>query len=118
MKKKLARELRKVATEMPVIMRHSNEVHLVKGSEMIANGVYDVPNPRAGEPLQPERIKVIPEMSYKQPVPVQIAINHTRKLKKLHKQMGYMGLHAYVDAIIKHAASSETPLETSAHLQR
>lgn len=118
MKKRLAKELRKVAAEMPVIMRGSHEVHFVKGSEMIANGVYDIPNPKAGQPMQPDRIKVQPDLLYKQPVPVQMAINHTRKLKKLYKQMGETGLHAYVDAVIKHTADKDGQIETSTHLER
>lgn len=118
MKKKLAKELRKIAREMPVIMRGSHEVHFVKGHEMLANGVFDIPNPNAGKPGQPDRIKVQPDLLYKQPVPVQTAVNHTRKLKKLYKQMGEVGLHGYVDAVIKHSAGMDGQVQASTHLDK
>lgn len=107
MKKKVAKELRKVAAEMPVIMRNTHEKHLIPGHEMIAQGITDVPNPRANEVGQPEKIPVRPELMYISPMPVSIAINHHRKLKKMYKTKGVAGTHSYVDAVIRYQAQDQ-----------
>lgn len=107
MKKRLVKELAKVAAEMPVIFRQSVEKHFVKGSELLEQGITDLPNPRANEFGQPERVPVIAGMTYVQPMPVQIAINHKRKLKNVLKSYGISGVHSYVDAVIKHQAQKE-----------
>lgn len=116
MKKKLVKELRRVAVELPDVMRNTKEKHLVKGSEMIAEGQFEIDNPRylkAFPNLHPKMIRVNPEAMYVQEMPVKIAINHQRKLKKMFKKMGENGVHAYVSAVMQHVSTIDQPAEVT-----
>jgi len=118
MKKAMAKELRKVASELPIIMRSSKEIHFVKGAELIEQGITTVQNPdwKEGDPEVFKELPVDPTKEYVQPIPVQIAMNHHRKLKKVVKSHGLTGVLAYCDAVVKAAGDSD--VEVSAHLSR
>ena len=106
MKKRIAKELRRVSNEMPVTMQRTKEVHYVKGSELIDQGVTTVKNPKwkEGDPEHFKELPVNPSETYVQEMPVEIATNHHRKLKKAFRGYGFIGVQAYVHAIAKHAA--------------
>lgn len=88
-KKKLIKQLiAKAAAQAPLYFRHSHEEHILTGEQMIAQGIYDI-----------DGVKVIPNHVYKNPFPVQIAINHKRKLKKLHKEYGEDVIPVYIEAM-------------------
>lgn len=81
--------LKRVAETLPVIMRQSCEVHYVTGKELLDQGHTEI---KPGEP-------VIPKGKYRQRMPVMIAINHTRNLKKICGKYGAAGLNAYISAV-------------------
>lgn len=106
MKKRIAKELRRVSDQMPVIMRRTKEIHYVKGSELIDQGVTTVKNPKwkEGDPEHFKELPVNPAETYVQEMPVEMATNHHRKLKNVYQDLGLLGVDAYVHAVINHAA--------------
>jgi hypothetical protein len=88
MKKKIAKQLEQIAGTMPLIMMNTCERHYVKGSELI-------------EEMRPEieGKKVDPETLYVDRLPVQMAINHKRRMKKMFKKFKGEGVQGYIDAV-------------------
>lgn len=93
MKKKIAKQIGRIAGNLPVIMRNSCEKHIITGQQMIEQGreVTGVNN----EPVIPDRV-------YIDRMPVQIAINHKRAMKKLYAQYGNSGIQSYLNAVNNH----------------
>lgn len=91
-KKKLLKQLKEQAEGSALLFRQSHEIHKLKGSEMIANGQFYLDPLTQLKPVDPEKY-------YYNPMPVQIAVNHTRKLKKLHKRYGPDVVPVYLEAI-------------------
>jgi hypothetical protein len=89
-KKKLMKKLREVATALPVVMKNTQEYEWVKGEALIKQGQFEDQN---GLPIHPEQM-------YKQTLPVRIATNHHRKLKKMTAQYGEIGVRAYAGAVV------------------
>lgn len=87
-KKKYLKLIRKATDEMPVLMRPSHEYQLRPGSALIKDNRDEV----EGKPIDPLK-------NYKDVMPVQIAVNHTRKLKKLVKQYGTKVIPVYAEAM-------------------
>ena len=82
------RLLREYAGKLPVIMYNTHEVHIVEGSELIELN-YD--DPKDG--------KIKADKKYFVNMPVQIAANHYRRLKKAWLKDGQKGLQAYLNNI-------------------
>jgi len=101
MKKSIVKEIRKVSSGLPVIMRHSSEIHPVLGSELILQGVTEA----EGKP-------VVSDSLYTCRMPVMIAINHENKLKKEYKENGTNGMKAYILAVMNHAKLNNIVNET------
>lgn len=99
--KEINKELRELASHMPIIMRSSVEYEVVKGDVLIEQGIKSV------EMKDGTTETVDPEKFYLQPAPVQIAINHYQKMKKIFSEMGVMGINAYTDAVLKYAAENK-----------
>ena len=81
--------IKQLAEQMPVVMEHSTELHRVDGTELIAQGHTEI------EP----GVKVVAGIKYQQNMPVMIAINHERRMRKAYKKNGQQGLLNYVDMI-------------------
>jgi hypothetical protein len=71
-KKKKYKAISAVIGELNTIMVSKHENHIVKGWEFIARGETTID----GKPVDPMK-------SYNYPMPIQVAYNHKRKLKKL-----------------------------------
>lgn len=76
-KKAKAKMARKAVESLPIIMKDSHENHVESGWQMIARGQTEI----NGVPVQPME-------TYNNPMPVSMAINHQRRLKKLIQQYG------------------------------
>lgn len=80
--------LRKEVEGLPVIMKQSHENHIRKGHELIALGQTEI----NGQKVNPVGI-------YVDPLPVSIAINHHRRLKKLVNKYGVDVIPVYKQAV-------------------
>lgn len=87
-KKSRAKALRKVAGDLPTMMATTQEVHLVLGSELIDQGQTEY----NGQPIRPEIL-------YRQYMPVKMAINHYRRLKRAFNRDGAQGAQQYLNTI-------------------
>ena len=86
-KKNKYRKALLAAKELPIVMKDSHENHIEKGWEMIARGQTEI----NGEPILPHQI-------YINPMPVSMAINHKRRIKKLINAYGPEVVEVYVEA--------------------
>lgn len=91
MKKKLAKQIEGIAGKLPLIMRNTCEKHIVTGAQLIEDGINEVD----GKP-------VLAEQEYIRNMPVQIAVNHKRAMKKLFKKHKAFGVQAYINAVNKY----------------
>jgi hypothetical protein len=84
--------IKKIAERLPVVMEHTIEVHLLKGSEILEWGTV---NEIDGKPIDPEK-------EYRYNMPVQIAVNHYRRLKRAWKKSkNFDAFMAYMKRIDK-----------------
>ena len=90
MNSKIRNELRQIAASMPIVMRHTSEKQIMTGEELLQDEIYEV-----------EGEKVDPAKTYVFHAPVQIAINHYRKLKKMYKKHGIPGIKMYCTEIYR-----------------
>ena len=88
MKKKISKQIEAIAGKLPLIMRSTTERHFVKGAELIADDQHEV-----------EGKRVHPEATYVNRLPVQIAINHKRAMKKMFKKYKGAGVQGYINAV-------------------
>lgn len=93
MKKKIAKQIESIAGKLPLIMRHTSERHFVKGAELIADDLTEV-----------EGKRIDPEAMYINRLPVQIAINHKRAMKKMFKRYKGEGVQGYINAVNNYQA--------------
>lgn len=96
MKKKITKQLERIAGKLPTVFRHTSEKHIVTGEEMLRDTEFKEVD---GKPILPEERYVLRQ-------PVQIAINHKRAMKKLVKKYGSAGAAAYIQAVNNHAQSN------------
>lgn len=87
-KKALNKRLRKEASGLGVIMKQAHENHIRKGSELIVNGQIEID----GKAVDPNK-------TYLDPLPVSVAINHHRRLKKLVNKYGLAAVEIYKTAV-------------------
>lgn len=87
-KKSTAKKMRMHVEGLPVIMRKSHENHIVTGAELIRNGQTEI----GGQKVELHKV-------YNDPMPVMIAVNHARRLKKLVKQYGEDVIPVYKEAM-------------------
>jgi len=90
--KKLTRDdekaLRLFVADLPTVMNETSEVHIVTGKELI----------EIGEVL-PDGGKIDPEKKYPYRMPVKIASNHYRQIKRAYLKNGQAGITAYLQFI-------------------
>ena len=96
MKKKLAKQIEDIAGKMPLIMRSTHEKHIKKGTELLEDDIKELD----GKPVDLERLYVVP-------MPVQIAINHKRTMKRLCKRHKGDRVVAYVNAVNNYQAKQK-----------
>lgn len=101
-KKKLIKEIRRRAAEVPAVELFRTEKHYVKGAELIAQGTEEV----EGQPINPDKI-------YLQHMPVVIHANHSRRMRKVFKKHGNEGLLAYYDAVDRANGSTPPPRDVA-----
>ena len=87
-KKAQAKMARKAVQSLPVIMKDSHENHVETGWQMIARGQTEI----NGEKIEPMKI-------YNNPMPISMAINHGRRLKKLIQKYGTEIIPSYLAAM-------------------
>lgn len=92
MKKRHLKAIREVAEKLPTVTQKSVEKHIVKGSTLLA----------MGQVLGYNDKPIVPEDGYLDEFPVIMAINHTRRMKKLYKKHGDAGIFGYIEAVEKH----------------
>ncbi len=90
-KKKLLKKIRARAAEVPQVDVNVTERHKVLGIELMAQGQTEI-----------DGVPVIAGEEYTQPMPVIMAVNHTRRMAKIFKKHGNEGLLAYFDAVDNH----------------
>lgn len=95
-KKKFKKMLKQLVDTMPVVTKLVHEDHIVKGDELIAQGHFEI---KSG-------LRVDPDKTYKQPMPVIMARNHEKRLKKIYKKHGRDGISSYVNEIKSIAAAN------------
>jgi hypothetical protein len=78
-----------IADQLPVIMEPSSELHHVLGEDLIAQGEKKLTN---GE-------RIIATKKYSQYMPVMIAMNHRRRLRKAYEDGGGDGIAAYISNV-------------------
>jgi hypothetical protein len=89
--KQLQKIINGIADKLPVVMQHTSELHHVLGEDLIEQGHTVLTN---GE-------KVVPGKKYQQHMPVMLAVNHRRKLKKAFELNGGDGIAAYIAEVNK-----------------
>lgn len=97
MKKKISKQLENIAGQLPLIMRSTCERHYVKGQELIDDNRPDI-----------EGKKIDPKAIYVDKLPVQIAINHKRAMKKLFKKFKGDGVQGYINAVRNYQAQQSS----------
>jgi hypothetical protein len=81
--------LRTLAATLPVIFNHSQEKRIVSGAELIEDYVEGADDVDA-------------DKKYIENMPVMIAINHYRKMKRLYQKDGFPRVLAYMKAVRKY----------------
>lgn len=71
--------------KLPVVMEPTREFHIVTGTSLTEDGIEEI----NGE-------KVDPDLKYSKPMPVQIARNDFRRMKKAFKNHGAPGVARYI----------------------
>lgn len=94
-KKSQYKKIRQRANALPVILENTIERHYVDGQELIEQGMNNM-----------DGVEVNPEKKYIQTMPVQIAFNHARRMKKLYKKMGAEGVLNYEKAVFQFALAN------------
>jgi hypothetical protein len=87
-KKKRFKGIKEAVTELPVLMVNTHEKHYRSGEELNADNRETATG-----------TKFDPGKQYVDAFPVQIAINHTRRLKKLVNQFGPEIIPVYKQAV-------------------
>lgn len=100
MKKKITKQLEGIAGQLPLIMRNTCEKHIVRGFELMADDRKEV----EGKPIDPKAV-------YVDRLPVQIAINHKRAMKKLFNKFKGDGVKAYVNAVRIHQLEKQKQIQ-------
>lgn len=91
-KKKRIKLLKKLAETFPMVMRSTVEYHFLTGKVLKEDmDIHTI----EGQPVEDDK-------QYQMPMPVQIAVNHHRRIKSIDKQHGMAGLVAYAKAIDLH----------------
>lgn len=80
--------LKQLAGQLPQVMHDAKEKRLVTGQELIDMGMI----PQDGVPY-------IPTEKYWQELPVNIAANHYRRMKRAYNSNGQAGVQKYLDEI-------------------
>lgn len=104
MKKAVAKQIRKMAQNLPKMLMPRTRDKAMKAEDLIK--VIETQGKEKGVPDEQiqERISQIdPEGYYKVPVQEMIPVNHENNLKKIYHQHGYPGLQGYCDEVIRTA---------------
>lgn len=96
-KSKNLKRLRKYADLLPVVNTYTQEKHIVKGSEMIANGQKHLED--GG--------KILPDELYLTLMPVIMPINHGRRMKQMYNKHGVVGAMSYIAAVREHSLKNK-----------
>lgn len=103
--KKLTAEEEKILKNycraLPVIMESSHEIHVMTGAEITEL------EEALGE-IEKEGIVLDPEKKYPYSMPVQIAMNHYRRLKRAWLKDGQSGIQKYLNNVARVMQQNET----------
>ena len=95
-KKSTIKKLRLLASELPGISQNACFKQKCLGSELLRDGVAKV-----------NEKPVDPEGNYIKRVPVAVAVNHTRRMKKAFAKFGAVGVNAYVRSVESFAKNQQ-----------
>ena len=86
--------IKQIAERLLVVMEQTMEVHRLKGSEILEWGTVKEID---GQPIDPEK-------TYRYNMPVKIAVNHYRRLKRAWKKSNtfdaFMAYMKHIDAMV------------------
>jgi hypothetical protein len=91
-KKRQLKVLRQIASQLPAMNTTGIAKTLSTGKELIKQGILTT-----GEGQNKELVD--PNKKYVQSNPVAVPVNHTRRIKHLHSQLGVPGIKAYVSHV-------------------
>lgn len=80
--------LRSYVKKLPIIMEQSKEIHIMTGAEILETGAHEID----GEPINLEK-------KYEYPMPVQIQVNHYRRIKSAWLKDGQPGVQKYLNEV-------------------
>jgi hypothetical protein len=88
------KQIRKAASQMPVLKTYRPEVEIVSGVQLINSGIKEL---KDGTPVDVKK-------DYKQVTPVPVALNHNRQMKRLYNAKGAKGVIDYINQVAQIAA--------------
>lgn len=98
-KKAKLKQLRRIANQLPAVMLTTCEKHIVEGKELT--------DEERKEFAERTEKKVNPVGQYVQSMPVKMAVNHSRRMKKAYQRFGMAGAQGYVAAVERHIKKKE-----------
>jgi hypothetical protein len=98
--KAVQKQLKVWADKLPIVMYTTHEWHYLKGHEVL--DMFESTGADTIEGIDIPKTDIVPDGTYRYPFPVQIAINHYRKLKKAWLKSGSEGVKKYVDNLAIH----------------
>lgn len=102
-KKSKFKQIRRLANQMPVIHTQAVKGSVVKGYEILKEGMKEVD----GKPIDAYG-------NYKKKQIIAAPLNHNRKMKKLYNQYGPAGVGMYINAVNRHVSAQKAKEEKSA----
>lgn len=100
-KAKNLKKIRRIAMQLPALKRKSSQAELVKGSELIAEGISEV-----------EGKTVHSEGFYRRTKGIAVDVNHGRALKKAYAKYGVSGVKSYINAVDEFVNKNEPSNKT------
>jgi hypothetical protein len=85
-KKARMKTIRKIAATLPPMQNQATAKSIVTGAELLEQGTRTIPGEGA----------VRMDKKYVQSTSVAVEVNHSRRLRKVHTQLGLAGVKAYV----------------------
>lgn len=88
--------MRKVARQLPVLNKTIAVGQRVLGKELIYEGIEEV-----------EGKAVVGDKNYRRMIPMEVELNHERKMKELYNKFGLQAVINYANAVINYARRIE-----------
>lgn len=99
-KKSKIKQIRRLASQMPDLQLNVIKGGVVKGSELIKQGIKEV----EGKPVEPHT-------NYRKKEVVQQPLNHHRQMKRLYNKMGESGVGAYINEVNRFVSNQQAKMQ-------